>query len=89
MRTSLNEIKRIEKFLLKELSPEENLLFEAQMLTNPLLRLHVSLQKEIYLLLSHYHRKKLKEEVEEVHQKIFNDPAKKDFQLSIYRLFNS
>jgi hypothetical protein len=89
MRTSLNEIKRIEKFLAKELSPEENLLFEAQILTNPLLRLHVSLQKEIYALLSYYHRKKLKEEVEQLHHKIFNDPEKRDFQVSIHKLFNS
>lgn len=85
----MNEIERIEKFLLKELSPEENLLFEAQMLTSPLLRYHVSLQKGIYLMLSHYHRKKLKAEVEQVHQKIFKDPKKKDFQLAIYKLFNS
>jgi hypothetical protein len=71
------------------LSPGENLLFEAQMLTNPSLLLHVSLQKDIYMLLSHYHRKKLKEEVEQHHHKIFNDPKKKDFQQAIYKLFNS
>lgn len=87
MRTSLNEIQQIEKFLTGELPPDEHLLFEAQMLTNPQLKLHVALQKEIYLLLAHYHRNKLKHEVKEIHDRLFSKRKYNAFQKAIFSLF--
>jgi len=89
MRTSLNEIKQVEKYLFNQLTTEESLLFEARMLTNPMLRLNVRVQEKIYSVLRFYHRKKLKEEFEHIHENLFKDPMKKDFQKSIYQLFKS
>jgi hypothetical protein len=34
-----------------------------------------------------YHRKKLKEELESVHQQIFSDPEKTIYQQHVYQLF--
>lgn len=87
MRTSLNEIKQAEKYLLNQLSTGESLLFEARMLINPLLRVNVRIQEKIYSLIGMYHRKRLKEELEIIHKNLFSNPAKKEFQQSIHQLF--
>jgi hypothetical protein len=87
MRTSLTEIQQTEKFLLGEMPPEDALVFEARMLSNPLLKMNVFFQRKVYAVLRAYHRKKLKEETEAVHQRLFSDPAKKDFREMIFRHF--
>ncbi|HEX5168462.1 MAG TPA: hypothetical protein VFW11_04770 [Cyclobacteriaceae bacterium] len=87
MRTSLNEIEQVEKYLFKKMNIDESLLFEARMLIHPMLRLNVSAQKKVYSLIKLYHRKKIKEEIEVIHQKLFTDPSKKEFQRSIHQLF--
>ena len=87
MRTSLNEIKDTEKYLFKQLGAEELLLFEAKMLVDPVLRLNVRIQGKIYSLIRMYHRKKIKSEFEIIHDNLFSDPAKKEFQQSIHHLF--
>lgn len=87
MRTSLTDIKQAEAWLQGTLTPQDSLLFEARILTNPLLRANVALQKKVLALLRFYHRKKLKEELEAVHQRLFSDPAKADFQQQIHHLF--
>lgn len=88
MRTSLNEIRQIEKALQSELTPEDALVFEAKSLINPSLRLNIFWQKRIYELLRYYHRKKLKERAEQIHQKVFSDPSKSSFRKNILQLFS-
>jgi len=87
MRTSLNDVRQTEQYLNGQLTPEEVLVFEAKLLTNPILKLNMLFQKKVYLIVAMYHRKKLKEEAEVVHQRLFNDTNKKDFQQNIYSLF--
>lgn len=87
MRTSLAEIQQTEKYLLGEMDPGDALVFEARMLSNPLLKMNVFFQKKAYAVLRAYHRKKLKEEAEAIHQLLFNDPAKKDFREKIFQCF--
>ncbi|SKC61509.1 hypothetical protein [Ohtaekwangia koreensis] len=87
MRTSLNDIALAEKYLLGKLEPEETLVFEARLLTNPVLRWNVAAQKKVYSVLKLYHRKKLKKEVQVVHQTIFNDAKHQDFKQEILQLF--
>jgi hypothetical protein len=88
MTTSWNDIALTEKFLAGNMSTAEALFFEARMLTNPVLKRNVRLQKMIYRLVFHYHRKKLRGEVDEVHNNIFNDPDRSEFQQKIFQLFN-
>lgn len=72
MRTSLNNIKQIEAYLLNQLSHEDSLLFEAQLLLDSQLKDKLLWQKKTSELVKLYGRKKLREELEQVHQQVFN-----------------
>ena len=87
MRTSLNDIRSAEQFLLGEMEPAGALVYEARLLTDPQLAENVSLQQRLYNLLRFYHRRKLKAEAEAVHQRLFSDPAKKDFRERLLHQF--
>lgn len=87
MRTSLNDIRNIENYLEGKLNPEELLVFQARLLSDPVLKLNVYVQQKVYSILRLYHRKKLKEEVETVHQRVFGDPLKVNLQQAVYQLF--
>jgi hypothetical protein len=87
MRTSLTEIQQTEKYLLGEMHPEDALVFEARILSNPLLKMNVFFQKKVHAVLRAYHRKKLKEEAESIHQQLFSDPGKNDFREMIFHCF--
>ena len=87
MRTSLNDIQQAEKFLSGNLLPKDALLFKAKLLMDPLLRLNMYMQEKTYLLIRLYGRKKLKSEIECVHEKFFHDPQKTTFRQKIVQLF--
>ena len=84
----MNNMQKIEAYLTSRLETEERLVFEAQLLTDPVLRLNVLLQRKVYAILKLYHRKKLKEQAELAHRRLFSDPDKADYQKSITQLFN-
>ena len=89
MRTSLNDIQLIEKYIHQELPMEDRLVFEAKMIINPFLKKNVFWQKKIHYLLSYYHKRKLKNEMEKIHRLVFNDPANATFRKNILQLFPS
>jgi len=89
MRTSLNEIQEIEKYIHEELSTEDTLVFDAKTIINPSLRQNLFLQKKIHDLLRLYHRAKLKDEMEKIHQRVFHKPENASFRKNIFQLFNS
>jgi hypothetical protein len=77
----------IERYMQGELLPAEKLLFEARLVLNPEIRTEIHFQKRVYSLIKQYHRQKLKEELELMHQRIFKDPSKRGFRMKIYSLF--
>lgn len=87
MTTSWNNTEQIEGYLTGKLSPADKFVFEARLLLSPALETEVRLQKKVFGLVKMYHRKKFKEELEEVHRRIFQDPEKLSFQQKIYGLF--
>lgn len=87
MTTSSNNTRTIEKYLRGKMSPSEKFLFEAQLLINPGLRMDVRAQKTAYALVRMYHYKKLREELENIHQQIFSDPGKGAYQQQVYQFF--
>jgi hypothetical protein len=87
MRTSLNEIQQAGKFLSGEMKPEESLLFRARLLVNPGLRLNVRLLKTTYSLIRYYGRKKLKSEFSAMHNELFSDRSRTQYQQEIHKLF--
>jgi len=87
MRTSLNEIQHIEKYINQELPVEDALVFEAKAIISPSLKRNVFWQKKIHELLRHYHRRKLRNEMEKIHHLVFHDPTNALFRKNILQLF--
>lgn len=87
MMTSKNNTSLIEKYLNGDLSFADKLLFESRLAVDLELKKDFYFQKKTHRLLKMYHREKLREELESLHQEIFNNPDKINFQQSIYQLF--
>lgn len=87
MRTSLNNVARIEAHLLGSQKPTDALLFEAMLLLDDSLHVDVSAQKQVYSLVQQYSRKQLKQEIEAAHEQLFNQPEHLSFKQKITRLF--
>ena len=88
MRTSLNDIKQTEDFLLGKLPAQESLVYKAKMILNPLLRWDTVAQEKTYQLVRFYSRRKLKSEIKLIQEKIFTDPKRKSFHQLIAQLFS-
>lgn len=87
MRTSLTEIEQIEKHLCGQLSNGEDLLFQANLLLNEDLAENTRMQGEVYGLVQAYGRRKLRLEIETVHEKVFSEPAYSSFCKRIMSFF--
>lgn len=87
MMTSRNNTIVIDHYLHGKPSFADKLLFEARLAVDPVLKSDFHFQKKTHRLLKMYHREKLREELEALHQELFNDPNKMDFRQSISQLF--
>lgn len=87
MKTSWNDTADIEAYLLNRKNPEDKLLFEAKLLLQGGLREKLAWQQQVYDLVNCYSRKKLKEEIEAVHNQLFTDKKHRDFRQKILALF--
>lgn len=85
--TSFKEIQHAEQYIFGKLNTEERLLFEAQLLINPTFRKNVFFQKKVYNLIKLFGRRKMKHELDTIHDQIFSDPEKTAFQQNILKLF--
>lgn len=88
MRTSLNEIESIENYLFGRLGTGEKLMFDARLILDPQMAEKVAWQKQAYRLVQQYGRKKLKSELEMIHQKLFEKPEHEGFRQKILQLFS-
>lgn len=89
METWWSEIKQTEDYLLEKMNAGDRLVFEAKMLTSPLLKINVALQKKVYSLIKIYGRKKLRMEIEAVHRKVFEDTRNIRYRESIMSYFKN
>lgn len=87
MRTSLNELKAIDDYLFRLLPAEDNFLFEVRLILDDDLQTKLFQQQQIHVLMKQYGRKKLKAEIEAVHQQLFDDTRPHSFAAKILRLF--
>ena len=83
----MNNIKEIDRYVEGTMEPDEVLLFEEKIRRDSLLRVNVSLHKEVLAIVRIYHRKKLKQELEALHKRVFNDPLKAGFRQRVMRIF--
>ena len=87
MRTSLNEIKLIDGRIFNTNPPEDALLFDALLIINPELGQQLMWQQKAHAIVKQYSRKKLKAEIEAVHQQLFHKPQHSGFRRRILNLF--
>ena len=87
MRTSLNNIKAIDDYLLRNLAPGDTLLFEAKMLLNGDLSRDVLHQQNTYSTIRQYGRQSIKAEIKAVQQTLFTAPQHQRFMQRIINLF--
>jgi hypothetical protein len=88
MKTSLNELRLIENYLLSGLEDGESCLFEAKLILQPKLKEHVYWQNKTYQFVRDYGRKQLKTEIEKIHQTLFNTDEYQPFRQRIMQLFS-
>lgn len=89
MKTSYSDIQETEKYLHGDLAPQAALLFEAKLLLSEDLRMNTFLQRMVYRLVTLYHRRILRSEVEAIHQRYMNDPDNRSYADSVIKSFKS
>lgn len=67
---------------------EEALQFRVKFLLNPSLRTDVGAQQKVYELIRFFGRKKLRSELEDIHDKIFSDPGAIQLRREMDKLFS-
>jgi hypothetical protein len=88
MKTSLNELRLIEDYLLSGNEDGESCLFEAKLILQPGLKEQVYWQNRTYQIVRDYGRKQLKTEIEKIHQTLFDTNEHEPFRQRIMRLFS-
>lgn len=81
------ETQQIELYLLNKLSPEDQLLIEANALINTELREKLFFQKQTHILIRDFGRKKIRAEIEAVHNKLFSEKKFGSFRQKINSIF--
>jgi hypothetical protein len=84
MKTSLNEIKQIDDHITGQLSDGENLVIDARMIIDPVLRFNINLQRKLYALVKAYGRRSTRSEVVNVQDKLFQDTKFRNEILTIF-----
>lgn len=87
MRTSLNNIKAIDDYLLGRMTPGDTLLFEANMLLNSDLVNDLKHQQITYSIIRQYSRQNIKAELMAVQETLATAPQHRGFMQHIANLF--
>ena len=87
MRTSLNNIKAIDDYILGNMAPGDALLFEANMLLNNDLVNDMGHQQNTYAVIRQYSRQKIKDEIVAVQKILATAPQHRGFMHRIANLF--
>ncbi|GAA3945295.1 hypothetical protein GO495_30950 [Chitinophaga oryziterrae] len=87
MRTSLNNIKAIDDYLLGHMAPADAILFEANILLNNDLINEIQHQQSAYEIIRQYSRQKIKDEIVAVQEKLAAAPQYRGYMQRIANLF--
>ena len=85
---TLHEIRQIERYLLNKLDTPSRLVFEAQLLIDPILKFKVQWQQSVHAIVRKSGRRNLKFEMERIHGQLFEDPSKENFKKDILQNFS-
>lgn len=89
MKTSISDVIQTEKFILDELPADERVLFEARLIVESDLRFNILYHRLVHRLVAFNHRRKIKLELENIHERLFQDPNKLHFKESVLKHFKS
>ena len=87
MRTSLIDIQQAEQYLQGKMNAGDAAVFEARLLTDPVLKSNMGFQQRAYSVIRMFRRKYLQQVVREAHDHIFQSPEHADFRQQIHALF--
>lgn len=87
MRTSLARLRTIEEFVSDNITVENKILFEANLVIDNTLANDVKCQIEAYKMIRHYGRQSLKSELEMLHGKLIKEPKNRAFWEHIRGIF--
>jgi ASC-1-like (ASCH) protein len=89
MRTSLNNIKAIDDYLLGRMAPGDALLFEANMLLNNDLINDIEHQQRAYSIIREYSIQNIRAEIRAVQKTLATAPQHRSFMHRITHLFKN
>lgn len=89
MRTSLNNIKAIDDYLLGHMEAGDTALFEANMLLNSDLADAIKHQQNTYSMIKEYGRQNIKAEIAAIQEALGTAPQYRGFMQSIVNLFKN
>ncbi len=87
MKTSASEIRLIDNYIQKQLSPADQLVFEANLLLCPELAETLRWQQAVHQLVKMRGRQQLKAQIKQVEQTLFTEVKHQTFREKIYKLF--
>ena len=83
----MNEIRGIESYIKGTLTPGNNLVMEARLIIDKELQEKMLWQQRTYELVNAYSRKKLKQEIEQIHLQLFSENRFMSFREKIKSIF--
>jgi len=89
MKTSISDVIQTENFISGQLPADERVLFEARLIVDSSLRVNTFYHRLVHRLVAFSHRKKIKRELENIHERLFQDPNKLHFKESVLKHFKS
>ena len=89
MKTSLNEIRRAEKFLTCEMSEEEAVAYQDYLRDHPVSLWNFRIMKKVFSVLRLYRREQLQQSLNVIHDELFQAPEHESFRRTVLQYFKS
>jgi hypothetical protein len=87
MKTSANNTRLIDQYLLGQMAPGDQLVFDARLMLCPDLQDTLEWQQQVHQLIKLRGRQQLQAQIKQVEQKLFTEHAHQSFRDKIFRLF--
>jgi len=87
MRTSLIEIREIDRYLNNEMSISEKLVFESRLQIDEMLKENLNNQVKANAVIKEFGRQKLLQDILVIEERLFSESKFKTFQSKVYSIF--
>jgi hypothetical protein len=89
MKTSWDELILIERYLDDQLSTDERETFEDRLRTDKIFKINVLAQFKVRRVVKKHYLAKLRQQARLLHNRLYNDPARRHLRQAIEALFKS